>query len=205
MALVIPLLEDSILISDLSLDGELFIARYLGCLQRGAQVTHLVFGVPPLTNGTFGDYFPPPLINADGVFRDSFDLKILSIGSVTTTLLPRLESLEAHHLSSLTDEDLDMITRLIFVLSAFSVLNAKRVAEKKSQGCRPQSIATQELVIHLPYDLSVRKHCFVAKHTSWIWFLAYLIARFIKKSFYSLSTCPCLHDFFFFFCYPPAI
>ena len=117
---------------------------------------------------------------------------------MTTTLLPRLESLEAYHLSSLTDEDLDMITRVIFVLSAFSVLIAKRVAEKKSQGCRPQSIAPQELVIHLPYDLSVRKHCFVAKHTSWIWFLAYLIARFIKKSFYSPSTCPCLYDLFFF-------
>jgi len=40
------------------------------------------------------------------VFRDRLDLRIFSIDSVATTLFPRLESLEAYHLSRLTDEDL---------------------------------------------------------------------------------------------------
>ena len=110
---VIPLLENSTLISDLSLDGGLSSQDIQECLQRGAQVTHVVFGLPPLTN-TSGDYFPPAFMNPDAVHPDRFDLKILSIDSVATTLLPRLESLEAYHLSSLTDEDLlDVITSRI--------------------------------------------------------------------------------------------
>jgi hypothetical protein len=42
------------------------------------------------------------------------DLRILSTGSLDVNLLPRLECLEAHRLSSLTDEDLlDVITSRI--------------------------------------------------------------------------------------------
>jgi hypothetical protein len=130
---VISLLENSTLISDLSLDGGLSSQDIQECLQRGAQVTHVVFGIPPLTN-TFGDYFPPRLINlnpdADPVHPDRFDLKILSIDSVATTLLPRLESLEAYHLSSLTDEELlDMITSRInaFIRGETAALKAVKI------------------------------------------------------------------------------
>ena len=106
---VIPLLETSALISDLSLDG-LSSQDIQECLQRGTRVTHVILGNPPLTS----DFSPPPLINPDVVRPDPFDLKTLSIGSVAMTLLPRLEFLEAYLLSSLTDEDLlDVITTRI--------------------------------------------------------------------------------------------
>ena len=107
---VIPLLENSTLISYLSLDGGLSSQDTKECLQRGEQVTRVVFGKPPFAN-TSGHLFNA---DPDVVHQDRFDLKILSISSGAVTLLPRLEFLEAYNLSSLTDEDLlDMITSRI--------------------------------------------------------------------------------------------
>ena len=103
---VLPLLENSTLISDLSLDGRLSSQDTHECLQRGARVTRMVFGKPPYVNGlrVLPDTIPPDIV----------DLRILSTGSLDMNPLPRLESLEAYQLSSLTDEDLlDVITSRI--------------------------------------------------------------------------------------------
>jgi len=109
---VIPLLDNSTLISYLSLDGGLSSQDTQECLQRGERVTHVVFGRPSFAN-TSNHLFPFNM-DPDVMRRDNFDLKILSIGSEAVALLPRLESLEAYNLSSLTDEDLlDMITSRI--------------------------------------------------------------------------------------------
>jgi uncharacterized protein YqcC (DUF446 family) len=111
---VIPLLENSTLIGDLSLDGGLSSHDTQECLRRGERVTRVAFGKPPPTTASGHHLFPPPFTDPDVVRPDHFDLKILSIGSGAVTLLPRLGSLEAHHLSSLTDEDLlDVITSRI--------------------------------------------------------------------------------------------
>jgi len=108
---VIPLLENSTLINDLSLNM-LTSQDIEDCLQHGEQVTHIVFGKPSPTN-TYGPSHSP-FTDPDIIRQDPLDLKILSIGSVEMILLPRLESLEAYNLSSLTDEDLlDMITSRI--------------------------------------------------------------------------------------------
>ena len=104
---VIPLLKNSVLISDLLLYGVLSSQDTQECLRHGARVTHVVFGKPPPTNA-------PPHRNPDILCPDTFDLRILSIGSLVVTPLPRLESLEAYQLSRLTDEDLlDLITSRI--------------------------------------------------------------------------------------------
>ena len=95
---VLPLLENSTLISVLSLDGELSSQDTRECLQHGAQVTRIVFGKPSHAN--------TPRVLPDTIPPDIVDLRFLSIGSLDMNPLPRLESLEAHHLSSLTDEDL---------------------------------------------------------------------------------------------------
>jgi len=95
---VLPLLENSTLISDLSLDGRPSSQDIQECLQRGAQVTHLAFGRPPSANAS--REYP------DEVLPDVFDLRLLSISSLDVSPLPKLESLEAHQLSSLTDEEL---------------------------------------------------------------------------------------------------
>ena len=104
---VLPLLYHSTLISYLSLDGELSSQDIQDCLRLGEQVTHVVFkkhhGYPFWFN-----------TDPDSIHLDHFDLKILSIGSGDETLLPRLESLEAHNLLSFTDQDLlDLITSRI--------------------------------------------------------------------------------------------
>ena len=103
---MIPLLENSTLIGHLSLDGRLSLRDTRECLRRGERVTRVVFGNPPPTTASGHHLFPPPFTDPDVVRPDPFDLKILSISSGTVTLLPRLESLEAYRLSSLTDEDL---------------------------------------------------------------------------------------------------
>jgi hypothetical protein len=103
---VLPLLENSTLINDLSLDGGLSSQDTRECLQRGARVTRIVFGKPPHANA--------PRVLPDTIPPDIVDLRILSIGSLDLNPLPRLESLEAHQLSNLTDEDLlDVITSRI--------------------------------------------------------------------------------------------
>ena len=111
---VITLLSNSTLISDLLLDGKISSQDTQECLRRGERVTHIVFGDPPPTNASGGAFYPR-LLDSDAVQPDLFDLKILSIGSsVVTPLVPRLEYLEAYHLSSLSDEDLlDLITSRI--------------------------------------------------------------------------------------------
>jgi hypothetical protein len=110
---VIPLLENSTLIGDLSLDGGLSPQGTQECLRRGERVTRVVFGKPP-TTASGHHLFYPPFTDPERVRPDPFDLKILSIGSGGATLLPRLESLEAYQLSSLTDENLlDVITSRI--------------------------------------------------------------------------------------------
>ena len=107
---VIPLLSNSTLISDLLLDGDLPPQDVQECLQRGEQVTHLVFGKPPFTNPS-GHIVYPALFDHDVIRPDHFDLKLLSIGSSAVIPLPRLQSLQVYHLSSLTDQDLlDLIT-----------------------------------------------------------------------------------------------
>ena len=106
---VIPLLSNSTLISDLLLDGELSSQDIQECLRRGERVTHLVFGKPLRTNSSSQIFHPH--FDEDVVPPDVFDLKFLSIGSSAITPLPRLESLEAYNLASLTDDDLlDLIT-----------------------------------------------------------------------------------------------
>jgi len=106
---VIPLLENSTLINDLSLDGGLSSQDTEECLRYGGSVTHLVFGKPPPPNAP-GHLFYPPLTDPDVIRPDLFDLRALSIGpthsATTTPPVPRLEFLEAYQLSSLTDEDL---------------------------------------------------------------------------------------------------
>ena len=107
---VILLLENSTLIGDLSLDGGLSSQDIQECLRCGECITHVIFGKPPPTTACGLHLSPPPFTDPDLVLPDPFDLKILSIGSGAVTLFPRLESLEAYYLSSLTDEDLvDMI------------------------------------------------------------------------------------------------
>ena len=125
---VIPLLENSTLINDLSLNM-LTSPDIEDCLQRGEQVTHIVFGRPSPTN-TYGQtqLLPLPFMDPDIIRQDPFDLKILSIGSVEMILLPRLESLEAYNLSSLTDKDLlDMITSRIHASQRDEVAALKSV------------------------------------------------------------------------------
>ena len=105
---VIPLLENSTLISYLSLDGQLSSQDTRECLRPGEQVTHLVFERPR------GQLPPSHMTDADASYPDRFDLKVLSIGSEAEILLPRLEFLEAYNLASFTDEDLlDLITSRI--------------------------------------------------------------------------------------------
>ncbi|KIM41317.1 hypothetical protein M413DRAFT_146379 [Hebeloma cylindrosporum] len=109
---VIPLLENSTLISYLLLDGVLSRQDTQKCLQHGARVTHVVFGEE--TPASWHPQNPSFILDTDVVRPDTFNLKMLSIGSGAVTLLPKLESLEAYHLSSLTDEDLlDVITSRI--------------------------------------------------------------------------------------------
>ena len=110
---MIPLLENATLIGDLSLDGGLSSQDTWECLRRGERVTRVVFGNRPHTTASGHHLFrvPSPFTDPMVVRPDPFDLKILSISSGT---VPRLESLEAYHLSSLTDEDLpDVITSRI--------------------------------------------------------------------------------------------
>ncbi|KIM41494.1 hypothetical protein M413DRAFT_149619, partial [Hebeloma cylindrosporum] len=105
---VIPLLKNSALISNLLLDGYLSSKDTQECLRHAAGVTHVAFGKPLLRVGDgllHMDSDTPP---------DNFDLRILCVGSSGVTPLPRLESLEAYQLSSLTDDDLlDLITSRI--------------------------------------------------------------------------------------------
>jgi hypothetical protein len=110
---VIPLLSNSTLISDLSLDGELPSQDIQECLRYGERVTHIVFGKPLRKNSSGHIYFPP-LFDHDETPVDPFDLKLLSIGSSAVIPVPRLEYLEAYNLAILTDEDLlDLITSRI--------------------------------------------------------------------------------------------
>ena len=110
---MIPLLSNSPLITDLSLDGALSSQDIQECLRRGEGVTHIVLGKPPRTDPP-GHIFYPLFYDQDMVRLDNFDLKLLSIGSSAMIPLPKLESLEAHNLASLTDEDLlDLITTRI--------------------------------------------------------------------------------------------
>ena len=97
---MISILSNSTLISHLTLDGRLSLQDTQECL-RGERVTHLVLGKPP-----HPDTYYPPLIDPDVGCPDLFDLRLLSIGLSSVTLLPGLEFLEAYHLTSLTDEDL---------------------------------------------------------------------------------------------------
>ena len=95
---VLPLLENSTLISDLSLDGRPSSQDIQECLQRGTQVTRLAFGRPRSANAS--REYP------NHVLPDIFDLRLLSVSSLDVSPLPKLESLEAYQLSSLTDEEL---------------------------------------------------------------------------------------------------
>lgn len=102
---VIPLLENSTLISNLSLRGGLSSEDTEECLRRGAQVTHVVFGrSPPRDANGRPSYFI--YTDPDVTSQDPFDFRILSVDSSAMTVLPRLESLEAYHRYSFTDEDL---------------------------------------------------------------------------------------------------
>jgi len=69
----------------------------------------------------------PPLVDQDLVLPDVFDLKLLSIGSSPVTPLPRLESLEAYNLESLTDEDL-----LDVIMSRINAFKRGEIAALKS-------------------------------------------------------------------------
>jgi len=110
---VLPLLSNSTLITELSLDGVLPSQDIQECLRRGEGVTHVVLGKPPFTNPS-GHIYYPPSFDEDVVRPDDFDLKLLSIGSSAVLPLPKLESLEAYDLESLADEDLlDLITSRI--------------------------------------------------------------------------------------------
>ncbi|KIM41497.1 hypothetical protein M413DRAFT_11052 [Hebeloma cylindrosporum] len=103
---VLPLLENSTLIRDLSLGGSLSSKDVYKCFQPGAQITRIVFGKPLPANAP---PIKPPLKPSDVV-----DLRILSGASHPVIPLPRLEFLEAHQLSRLTDEDLlEIITSRI--------------------------------------------------------------------------------------------
>jgi len=119
---MIPLLSSSTLISHLILDGQLSSQDTQECLQRGEQVTHLVFGKPPHPDMNY-----PPLVDQDLVHPDVFDLKLLSIGSSPMAPLPRLESLEAYNLESLTDEDL-----LDVIMSRINAFKRGEIAALKS-------------------------------------------------------------------------
>jgi len=94
---VIPLLSNSTIIGNLLLSGELSSQDIKEILRRGEQVTHIVFGKPPPSNG----YLPDPYTARP----NAFDLKPLLINSSAETPLPRLESLEAYLIASFTDED----------------------------------------------------------------------------------------------------
>ena len=110
---MIPLLSNSTLITDILLDGQLSSKDIQECLRCGERVTHMVLGTPPHTDSS-GHILYPPIFDQDVVRPDNFDLKLLSIGSSAVTPLPKLESLEAYSLESLTDEDLlDLITSRI--------------------------------------------------------------------------------------------
>ena len=103
---VIPLLSNSTLISNLVLGGELSSQDIKEILRRGENVTHIVFGRPPPSNGSG----PFPLMDPYVARPDTLDLKLLSITSPQETPLPKLESLEAYLIVSFTDEDvLDLI------------------------------------------------------------------------------------------------
>ena len=110
---MIPLLSNSTLITDLSLDGVLSSQDIQECLRRGEGVTHIVLGKPPRTDPS-GHIYYPPFFDEDVVRPDNFYLKLLPIGSSSVLPLPKLESLEAYDLASLADEDLlDLITSRI--------------------------------------------------------------------------------------------
>jgi len=110
---MIPLLSNSTLITDLSLDGVLSSQDIQECLRRGEGVMHIVLGKPPRTDPS-GHIYYPPFFDEDAVRPDKFDLKLLLIGSSAVLPLPKLESLEAYNLASLADEDLlDLITTRI--------------------------------------------------------------------------------------------
>ena len=123
---VIPLLSNSTLIRNLLLDGELTSQDTQECLRRGEQVTHLVFGKPPRLPDPSGHIFYPPF--SDDVVRpDNFDLKLLSMAASAMTPLPKLESLEAYNLASLTDEDLlGLITSRIDAFKRGEIAALKR-------------------------------------------------------------------------------
>ena len=131
---VIPLLDNSTLISYLSLDGGLSSQDTQECLRRGERVTHVVFGKPPFAN-TSNHLFPFNM-DPDVIHRDPFDLKVLSIDSEAVALLPRLESLEAYNLSSLTDEDLlNVITSRIkaFRRGETAALNSIKISFRRQR------------------------------------------------------------------------
>ena len=131
---VIPLLDNSTLISYLSLDGGLSLQDTQECLRRGERVTHVVFGKPPFAN-TSNHLFPFNM-DPDVIHRDPFDLKVLSIDSEAVALLPRLESLEAYNLSSLTDEDLlNVITSRIkaFRRGETAALNSIKISFRRQR------------------------------------------------------------------------
>ena len=159
---VIPLLSNSTLISDLSLDGELSPQDIQECLRRGERVTRLAFGKPPRTNSS-GQIFYPRLFDQDVVRPDLFDLKLLSIGSSPVTPLPRLESLEAYDLASLTDEDLlDLITGRInafkrreiaalkFVKIYFQRRRQKDIAEEVSRLAKEAGVEVKLDLTYVP-------------------------------------------------------
>ena len=118
---MIPLLSNSTLISHLILDGRLSSQDTQECL-RGEWVTHLVFGKPP-----HPDVYYPSLVDQDLEHPDVFNLKLLSIGSSLVTPLPRLESLEAYYLASLTDENL-----LDVIISRINAFKRGEIAALKS-------------------------------------------------------------------------
>jgi len=123
---VLPLLSNSTLITDLSLDGELPSQDIQEFLRHGERVTHLVFG-KPLRRNPSGHIFYPPIFDHDVVHPDLFDLKLLSISSSAVLPLPRLESLEAYNLASLTDEGL-----LDFITSRINASKRGEIAALKS-------------------------------------------------------------------------
>ena len=123
---MIPLLSNSALITDLSLDGELSSQDTQECLRRGERVTHLVFGKPPPTDPS-GHIFYPPFFDQDVLRLDNFDLKLLSIGPSSMAPLPKLESLEAYNLASLADEDL-----LALITSRIDAFKRGEIAALKS-------------------------------------------------------------------------
>ncbi|KIM41498.1 hypothetical protein M413DRAFT_445486 [Hebeloma cylindrosporum] len=170
---VIPLLENSALISDLSLSGELSSQHTRECLQRGERVTRVVFGGPPSTNVSGHQVSHSPFMDPDVVIRpDTFDLRILSIGSGAVTLLPRLEYLEAYHLSRLTDEALlDIITSRIngFKRGETAALKSLKLSFKRKRQkdiTEDVSRLAKEAGIEVKLDLTyLMEGCKFVEHT----------------------------------------